>query len=212
MSMIGRTAAKWRRILSRWINPPIHARPESVPPPGATTMDVETLLDELLRREGGYVNHPSDRGGPTKYGITISTLRAWRDAPVMAGDVAHLSETEARAIYRTEYYDGPRIDQLPPEVQPVVFDAAVNHGPGAAVRMLQESVNAMSDGPRIDQDGQIGPETLGALAGLPSDSVVASVVERRRRFYRSLAANDRSQRVFLQGWLARMDEFDGPVG
>jgi lysozyme family protein len=63
---------------------------------------IDTILDEIIRREGGYVNHPADRGGPTKYGITAQTLGRWRklDRPATATEVKALTETEARAIYR----------------------------------------------------------------------------------------------------------------
>ena len=69
---------------------------------------IDTILDEIIRREGGYVNHPADRGGPTNFGITAQTLGSWRKLgrPATAAEVQALTETEARAIYRQQYITG----------------------------------------------------------------------------------------------------------
>jgi lysozyme family protein len=64
-----------------------------------TTTD-DAILAAILRREGGFVNHPADRGGPTHYGITQATLQAWRGRAVSEEDVRALSVEEAKAIYR----------------------------------------------------------------------------------------------------------------
>ena len=63
---------------------------------------IDTILDEIIRREGGYVNHPADRGGPTNFGITAQTLGSWRKLgrPATTAEVRALTEAEARAVYR----------------------------------------------------------------------------------------------------------------
>ncbi|MHC9348171.1 glycosyl hydrolase 108 family protein, partial [Clostridium perfringens] len=66
-------------------------------------MDIDTLLDELIAREGGYVDHPADRGGPTNMGITLGVARA----NGFAGDMRRLPPATARTIYRQLYWDGP---------------------------------------------------------------------------------------------------------
>jgi len=70
---------------------------------------VESLIDDIIRREGGFVNHPADRGGPTKYGITAKTLGNWRQLGWLAtsDEVATLTESEAREIYRHRYILAP---------------------------------------------------------------------------------------------------------
>src|SRR5690606_13690489 len=72
---------------------------------GAAMNAIDTILDEIIRREGGYVNHPADRGGPTNFGITAQTLGSWRKLgrPATAAEVQALKEPEARAIYRQQY-------------------------------------------------------------------------------------------------------------
>lgn len=195
----------WRRLLGYRLEAPAPV-PDPVPPAEPAPDRVAAMLDALLVREGGFVDDPVDRGGPTNYGITLGTLRAWRGTPTTTDDVRQLSETEARAIYRSEYYEGPRIDALPAKVQPITFDAAVNHGPGRAVRMLQ-GVAATTTGKAITIDGRIGPETLRVVSLAEPVDLVAGMVDTRRRFYREIAANDQSQRRFLRGWLKRVDAF-----
>ena len=70
------------------------------------------IIGEIIKREGGFVDHPSDRGGPTKFGITLRTLRAWRGQPVTREDVRTLTKAEARQIYAERYIQSPKIDQI----------------------------------------------------------------------------------------------------
>ena len=74
---------------------------------------VTTMIDSILKREGGLVDHPSDRGGPTNFGITQRSLAKWRGDSVTKGDVRRMTQDEARAIYRSTYFTQPKIDKLP---------------------------------------------------------------------------------------------------
>ena len=74
-------------------------------------MTTEDIIDGIIKREGGYVNNPADRGGPTKFGITLKTLKAWRGSPVTAWGVEGLGEDEAREIYESEYLVKPGVRQ-----------------------------------------------------------------------------------------------------
>jgi lysozyme family protein len=177
------------------------------------TAAVDQMIDDVIRREGGFVDHPHDRGGPTKFGITKGTLARHLGRPVAIDEVRALTEDVARAIYRREYFDGPRVDRLPPRIQPFVFDAAVNHGPRRAIRLVQQVCDAAGFGP-VAIDGLCGPRTAEATAAadrVMGDWLLAALVEERRNFYVALVARDPSQRVFLRGWLNRLDEFDVPM-
>lgn len=170
---------------------------------------VDDLIGDVLEREGGYVNHPSDRGGPTNYGITRATLAEWLGRPVSIEDVKSLDKETARAIYRVRYFAGPRINRLPAGLQPVVFDGAVNHGPAMAVRLLQRAINKAGVG-RVAVDGDIGPRTIAAAAeawSFKGAGLVALVADQRETLYRRLAFRSPNQRVFLDGWLARIAPF-----
>lgn len=117
----------------------------------------DACLAFVLRAEGGFVDDARDPGGTTNMGITHRTLAYWRGGPVTVEDVRELTEREARAIYRANYWNPVRGDDLPPGVDLCVFDASVHHGPGTAVRLLQAAVG-------VERDGAIGPVTLGAVA------------------------------------------------
>ena len=148
----------------------------------------------VLRHEGGFVEHPSDPGGPTKYGITLRTLREWRgDETLTADDVRALTEAEAREIYLARYWNPIRGDELPPGVDLAVFDYAVNSGVRRASRDLQAVVG-------VPQDGAIGRVTLAAVREHDASVVIANLCERRRAFLRTL----RTFETFGRGWLRRV--------
>lgn len=86
-------------------------------------------LSETLAHEGGYVDHPKDPGGATNMGITQAALSDWRDRPVSRFEVRTLTRVEADAIYRARYWNAVRGDDLPPGLDLVAFDGAVNSGP-----------------------------------------------------------------------------------
>ncbi len=172
-----------------------------------TIISIDDVLGSLIAREGGFVDHPADRGGPTKYGITLATLSHWRDQPVGRDDVAALTEAEARAIYRERYWRGPGLDRLPTIIQPAMLDAAVHMGPAAAVRLLQRVLAAggWEPGP---VDGIIGPRTIAAAEAAVDaigERLVVLLLVARANDLRRLIARDPSQRVFARGWQARLE-------
>jgi uncharacterized protein (TIGR02594 family) len=112
--------------------------------------------------EGGYVDHPNEPGGPTNMGVTLATLTRWRGREVTAEDVKALTRDEARQIYREYYWKPISGDQLPPPVALMTFNAAILNGVARAARFLQVALNRQGLG--IREDGEIGPETLGAVA------------------------------------------------
>jgi lysozyme family protein len=174
---------------------------------------VEQMIDHVIRREGGYVDHPQDRGGPTKFGITQATLSRHLGRPVSAEEVRRLERGVAVEIYRREYYGKPRLEMLPERIQPFMFDAAVNHGPGRAIRFVQQVCNDAGFGP-VAVDGACGPLTgrvAAAAERAMGDWLLAALVEERRNFYYALVERDPAQRVFLKGWLNRLAEFDVPM-
>jgi len=176
------------------------------------TRSVDELLDEVIAREGGFVHHPADRGGPTRFGITQATLSEWLGRSTTVDEVRTLEEETAREIYVALYLAGPRVGTLPPEIVPHVFDMAVNHGPRRAVRMLQEVLGLA--GWRVDVDGVIGPQTRKAAFEAQADMgpfFTNAIADQRANFYRCLVAADSSQRVFLRGWLNRAEAFKVPV-
>lgn len=170
---------------------------------------VDALIDRLLVREGGYVNHSADRGGPTNFGVTQATLSAWRERPVTAADVQAMGKDEARAIYRDRYFIKPGFDAVQdPELQELLFDYAVNSGPGAAAKGLQAALKAM--GLYAGEiDGGIGPQTKAAVRSCNNipELYYRTKCERYELFLRFIG-HDPAQAVFATGWANRMDELN----
>ena len=136
-----------------------------------------------------------------------------RSVEQMIDDVIRREHTREVEIYRRAYYEAPGIAMLPARIRPFVFDAAVHHGPGRAIRFVQEVCEAAGFGP-LAADGHCGPLTLRAAAladRVMGDWLLAALVEERRNFYLALVARYPEQRVFLKGWLNRLAEFEVPV-
>lgn len=171
--------------------------------------NIEKEIDQLIAREGGFVNDPADNGGATKYGITQRTLTLWRGREVSVDDVKALEKNEAREIYYAWYYIKPGINSLPLAIQPIMLDMAVNHGASRAIKILQDTLNAFGYyAGRID--GKLGPKTNSAANGAWQDlgqQLIVSLVNRRVIFYEGLVRANDSQRRFLGGWIARAESF-----
>jgi lysozyme family protein len=100
--------------------------------------DPNELIDALIEREGGFVNHPDDRGGPTRFGITAAVARAHG----YSGAMATLPRDEAAAIYRRLFWLRPRFDSIArrsARIAAELFDTGVNMGPAVAVTFLQRA-------------------------------------------------------------------------
>jgi lysozyme family protein len=111
-------------------------------------MSFDKAFEILIGHEGGYVNDKNDPGGETKFGVS---KRAYPNL-----DIANLTLDDAKAIYRRDYWNAVRADELPYPVALAVFDMAVNSGPMTAVMCLQQALN-------VKQDGRIGPMTMAAV-------------------------------------------------
>lgn len=127
----------------------------------------ESIITSILNREGGYVNHPKDLGGPTKFGITQRTARVYN----FKGDMRDLDEALARRIYFNMYYVAPGFEDVAVFSKPVaaeLMDTGVNTGVSVAATFLQRALNVLNrserDYPDLEPDGLIGPQTLGALS------------------------------------------------
>lgn len=175
-------------------------------------MDIDALIDALIDREGGYTNHPADRGGATRFGITEAVARQHG----FTGDMRYMPRGEAAAIYRRRYWLKPRFDAVAlqsPIVAAELFDTAVNMGPPVAATFLQRALNALNRGATdygdIAPDGQIGPVTLAALQAflirrkLGGEAVLLKAIEALQGArYLDLAEARPANEAFLYGCLA----------
>jgi len=168
------------------------------------------IITGVIAREAGFVDHPSDRGSFTKYGITAATLGAWRKLgrPATRAEVQAMEEPEARAIYRHIYILAPGFDGIAHDVLRVnVIDDGILSGPVTAIQTLQRVLG-------VRDDGVFGPRTRAAL--LAADPVVVHVrlVKARIVRYAQIVEADRTQGDFIEGWCVRalgfLDDRGGP--
>ena len=156
----------------------------------------EKCLEIILHHEGGYVNHPKDPGGETNLGVTKRVYEEWGGTK----DMKDLTVEDVAPIYKKNYWDRVKGDDLPNGLDLCIFDFAVNAGPGRAAKMIQKMIG-------VTVDGGIGPNTLRAL-GLYEEEVggVAEVIveyqKQRQLYYESLSTFD----TFGKGWTRRVDE------
>lgn len=146
--------------------------------------DFHRAFDLLMESEGGYSDDPADPGGETNLGIS---KRAYPKE-----DIRFLTLYQAKELYKRDYWDAIRADELPYPINILIFDAAVNQGKKAAVRMLQEAL-------KIKQDGVIGQQTIKAAVAA-SDAVCADYLSIRAVRYANTANFGR----FGRGWMRRL--------
>jgi lysozyme family protein len=163
-------------------------------------MTMREILDEVIRREGGFVHDRLDPGGPTKFGITQFTLSNWRGHDVSADEVAALTYDEAVRIYEKKYVEEPGFLQLPCPLRPAAVDFAVNSGPVTAIKQLQRSLG-------VTADGILGPATLAAVRMSDLTRVQTEYAKFRVRYLASLVVAQPVKTRFLLGWLNRAMEF-----
>jgi lysozyme family protein len=183
---------------------------------------VQDIAEEIVGREGGFVNDPDDPGGATNFGVTIHTMRRLGldltgDGNVDVADVRRLSRGQAVDIFIRYYHDLPRIASLPEVLRASVFDMYVNAG-GNAVRILQRLLREM--GFEVTVDGVIGPQTASAGAeAAEADPILLrdAYGVARRNYYFQLADRRPASRKYARttrggkgGWIKRAEEFLSP--
>lgn len=177
-----------------------------------TDTKIDELIEDVIEREGGYVEHPADRGGPTRWGITEAVARrqGYMD------DMRELPQSDAAAIYKRLYWLAPsfnKVTEVAPKLAAELFDTGINMGTGTAIGFLQRTLNALNRNGRdyadITVDRRIGPATLQALAaffrkrgGTAEDVLIKAVEALQGAHYVRLAETCPSQEAFLYGWLA----------
>jgi lysozyme family protein len=176
--------------------------------------EVESMIGRLMAREGGFVDHPMDRGGPTKWGITLVTLAAHRGMACTAGDVQAMNQVEASAIYQRYWFDHSRLRlrHWPyRRLAEVTLDASVmfSLGRSMSVVWVQEAINRRLDEGEtpLRSDGWAGARTLDAMLRFAERDLVAAVVAARCRKHGRVVAARPVQVVFLAGWVNRATEW-----
>lgn len=152
-------------------------------------MDFNIAFDLLITHEGGFSNHPDDPGGATMYGVTEKVARA----EGFTGSMRNFSLNDAKTIYRKNYWDACRCDQMPDTLRYPLFDAAVNSGANQAIKWLQSAVG-------VKADGVIGPVTQQSVNVAPAQATRQKMIGNRLRFMTEL----KNWPSFSKGWSRRI--------
>ena len=156
-------------------------------------------LGLTLRHEGGFVSHPKDPGGATNKGVTLATFSLYLGRKASVDELKMISDTQLCEIYRKQYWDKVRGDDLPGGLDFCVFDFAVNSGPGRAAKMLQDLVGA-------EADGSIGHKTVAAVLEHVSRETLPKVIDqyqaKRLHYLQALPHWE----TFGKGWGRRVNE------
>jgi lysozyme family protein len=176
------------------------------------TKTIDQLVDEVIGKEGGYSNHPADKGGPTRWGITEQVARAYG----YKGDMQALPRVTAVAIYKRRYWIDVRFDQVAavfPRVAAEMFDTGINMGQSIAAGFLQRAINLLNLGatlyPDITADGQIGAMTIAALRsyqqkrGAAGEVVLLKTIDGfQTGRYADITEARPANEAFFYGWIA----------
>lgn len=174
---------------------------------------IESMIDDILEREGGYVDHPADRGGPTNMGVTLAALTRYRGVPCTVEDLQGMTTAEARSIFRNNYMTRVQLHRIhDPYVLSLAFDCSVNHGPQRVIRWLQQIVGVIDD-------GIFGDATEVAVNTYEPTRLYQKLLAHRIVFYGEIIAHDkelkravdagfnRLQARFALGWMRRAAQF-----
>ena len=159
----------------------------------------EQAFREVLKHEGGYVNHPKDPGGITNLGCTKATYEAWVGYKVSEDFMRRLTPSHVRTLYKVRYWDKVKCDDLPGGLDLCVFDFGVNAGTNRSARYLQLMVGARPD-------GIIGPNTMRQIQQYLTAHGREHAVNRYQDLRESYYKKRRLFATFGRGWLRRVAE------
>ena len=155
----------------------------------------QKCLETILHHEGGYVNHPKDPGGETNLGVTKRVYQEWGGTK----DMKELTVEDVAPIYKKNYWDKMKCEDLPSGLDLCVFDFGVNAGPGRAAKYLQTLIGTKAD-------GGIGPNTLAKLDEFINNNTLTETIrlyqDERQDYYESLSTFN----TFGKGWTRRVNE------
>lgn len=159
--------------------------------------DISTPQGRLLNgfTDGVHGASADDHGGLTKDGIAQASHKGI--------DVSKLDLAGVLAIYKSDYWDAVRGDELPYPLSSYLYDIACGTGPGRAIKIAQSAFGLVAD-------GVIGPMTMAALTSGSIDASIAKLRAARIAFYQRIVANDATQAKFLGGWIRRANQFTVP--
>lgn len=166
----------------------------------------EGFAGKVLRLEGGFVNHPADKGGPTKYGVILSTWKQYgydkdHDGDIDAEDIKVLTEDDARYIAKKVFWDFFQADFiLNQSIAEFIVDWGYNSGRVTVAKKLQKLLG-------VPADGLIGVQSLNAINCADQQNLFDTLKVSRRMYIDSIVETNPNQKVFYTGWINRINSF-----
>ncbi len=160
-----------------------------------TASNFDAALARVLRHEGGFSNHPSDPGGATNFGVTIATYARFKGRAVTVAEMRAMPLADAKAIYKANYWNALRCDELPAGLDFAVFDYGVNSGTGRAAKVLQRLLG-------LTANGVITDAVIARVREENPSRVISRLCDERLAFLKSL----KTWPVFGAGWGRRVTE------
>lgn len=169
----------------------------------------EQAIPIILLHEGGFVNHPSDPGGATNFGVSLRYLKDAGldidgDGDIDSDDIRKLNAESASVIYRKYWWDKYGYERIHDQyVATKVFDMAVNMGAKQAHILLQRACNEVTGNENLTVDGILGAQSLAVINSIEPQRLIWALRNHMANFYRTLARNKPQLAPFLRGWLNR---------
>jgi len=176
-------------------------------------MTIEEKINKIIYHtiknfEGGYVNNPHDKGGPTNFGITQHVYDTYFKVNSSINDIKNMDISKAIEIYNAQYFKQNKIEVIyPEELWHFVFDCYVQHGSKATGKIIQRSLNSL--GESLVVDGDIGNKTIEKISCYSSEDMLKYMIEWRIWLYKQIIKLNPSQKVFEKGWMSRVNWFKG---
>ena len=182
----------------------------------------ERCMDFVFEHEGVISDDKNDKGGLTKYGVSITFLtNLARSKPSLVMEIVgttnisrrivrELSKTQAALLFKWEFWTPYKLDEIPLATAFMLFDMNINHGPGNSIRIAQKGCNRLPSlvSPLLVVDGKMGPRTRAALRLCSCASGIHAIAAERLAFYERIVERNSSQRVFLRGWRNRAHDME----
>lgn len=162
----------------------------------------EKLMPFIHKWEGGYANHPNDKGGCTMKGVTIGTFRRYFGNNKTCSDLKNITDEQWLYVFEKGYWNPCKADDINNQsIANIIVDWAWLSGTKTAIKKTQKILG-------IDADGIVGEQTINAINNANQEELFNSIYNKREEFYYNICESHPSQKVFLKGWLNRLRDFE----
>lgn len=159
------------------------------------------LIPKVLKWEGGFVNHPNDKGGATNKGVTLSTFRKYFGKTKTVNDLKNITNEQWQYIFKKGFWDRWKADLIKNQsIAELLVDWLYNSGTWG-IKYPQQVLGVVPD-------GVVGPKTIAAINNYSSQAeLFYKLWNRRKKHYEDIVKRNPSQKVFLKGWMNRLNSF-----